>query len=57
MIKRPAPKSSSATLKAAIVSLEATSAQLATLAELRAWRIKMAKQLIRPSAPSTKGKK
>jgi len=45
---------SSSTLKAALDSLDATAAQVNTLAELRAWRIAMAKKIIRPT---TKGKK
>lgn len=42
------PAESSASLKAAVDSLEATAAKTNTLAELRAWRIAMAKKLIRP---------
>lgn len=55
--KRPAKSAeSSATLKAALTSLDATAAQVNTLAELRAWRIAMAKKFIRPTT-TPKGKK
>jgi hypothetical protein len=59
--KRPTkpakPAESSATLKAALSSLEATAAQVNTLAELRNWRVSMAKKFIRPTTEKPKGKK
>ncbi len=56
--KRPAKSAeSSASLKAALSSLEATAAQVNTLSELRAWRIKMAQKFIRPTTETKKGKK
>jgi hypothetical protein len=53
-----AKKASSTSLRQAVASLDATSAQANTLSQLRAWRIKMAKRLASTSSASTpKGKK
>jgi hypothetical protein len=61
-LSRPAKPSSSASLRKAIASLDATTAQVSTIDELRAWRLGMAKRFIglsiMPTPPlANRGKK